>query len=146
MSQETEKAINIFKEVKKLNFPTDCFIVVGSGIMAVKNIREAYDLDIVVSEELFEKCKNKDWELKPWTRVGTIGKPWLKKGITELMVEIISGDEILNLKALKKEGEEINGIWFLSLKQLIKFKKAYGRSKDFDDIALMEKYLNSKII
>lgn len=146
MSQETEKAINIFEEIKKLNFPIDHFIVIGSGIMAAKNIREAYDLDIVVSETLFEKCKTENWELKPWTKAGTLGKSWLKKDITDLMLEVIAGDELLDLETLKKEGEKIEGIWFISLKQLIRFKIAYGRPKDFDDIVLIEQYLNSKIV
>ena len=143
---ETEIAIDIFEELKKLNFPADDFIVIGSGIMAAKNIREAYDLDIVVSEALFEKCKTEGWELKPWTKVGTQGKSWLKNGITDLMLEVMSGDELLDLKALKKEGEKINGIWFISLKQLIRFKTAYGRPKDFDDIVMIEEYLNSNIV
>lgn len=136
----TPVPIDIFEEIKKLNFPPDHFIVVGSGIMAVKGIRDAYDLDIVVSQELFDKCKSEGWELKPWTRSGRIGKDWLKGDIADLMIESQLGDEDYNLEKLKEEGELINGIWFLSLDQLIKFKRNYGRPKDFDDIALMEKY------
>ncbi|MFM2357492.1 MAG: hypothetical protein RJA61_229 [Candidatus Parcubacteria bacterium] len=141
-----KKAINIFEEIHKLNFPSDQYIVVGSGIMAVKGIREACDLDIVVSQELFEKCKSEDWEVMPWTRSGKLGKEWLKKGITDLMLEVMSGDKTFDLKTLVKEGEKVQGVWFMSLSQLIFFKKEYGRQKDFDDITLMEKYIkeNSK--
>lgn len=141
MTHTHQKAINIFEEVKKLDFPSEHFMVVGSGIMAVKGIRDAYDLDIVVSQELFNKCKNDEWELKPWTRSGRIGKDWLKGGSVDLVTEIQSGDEDYDLEKLKEEGEFIDGVWFLSLNQLIKFKRIYGRPKDFDDIALMEKYL-----
>ncbi len=133
--------MNIFEEINKLNFPPDHFIVVGSGIMAVKGIRDACDLDIVVSQELFEKCKNNGWELKPWTRSGRPGKEWLKGDIAELMTEMQSDDRDLDLEVLKKEGELINGIWFLNLQQLSNLKKEYGRPKDFDDVALIEKYL-----
>lgn len=134
-------AIDIFREVKKLNFPPGHFVVVGSAIMAVKGIRPAYDLDIVVTQELFDTCKSEGWELKPWTRTGKVGKEWLKKGTTDLLLELGFGDEALTAKDLMKEGEFIDGFWFLSLDQLIKFKKDYGRPKDFDDIALMEKFL-----
>lgn len=136
--------IDIFKEVKALNFPSDHFIVVGSAIMSVKGIRPAYDLDIVISQELFETCKSQDWELKPWTRAGYPGKEWLKKGITDLMLEVNCGNERFDLPALKKEGEVIDGIWFMSLSQLITFKKAYGRPKDFQDIELIQKFLDNK--
>ena len=109
--------------------------------MAIKGIREAYDLDIVVSKELFDTCKSNGWEPKTWTRSGRPGKDWLRKDIVDLMTETLSGNENYDLERLKKEGELINGVWFLSLNQLIKFKQDYGRPKDFDDIALMEKYL-----
>lgn len=138
MSQEP---IDIFAEVKKLNFPTRDFIVVGSGILAAKGIRPAYDLDIVVTEELFEKCKSEGWEIMPWTRTGKIGKEWLKKGISDLMLEISFEDKGLSARDLIKDGEIIKGINFLSLAQLIAFKKEYGRQKDFDDIRLVETYL-----
>lgn len=121
-------------------------MVVGSGIMAVKGIREAYDLDILVSQELFDKCKNAGWELQPWTRARRPGKEWLKGETADLMVEIQSANEDYDLDKLKKGGELVHGVWFLSLAQLIKFKKDYGRQKDFDDIALMEKYLKDNAI
>jgi hypothetical protein len=141
MIHPLQKPIDIFVEVKKLNFPSDQFMVVGSGIMAAKGIRDVHDLDIVVSQELFDACKLAGWELKQWTRPGRPGKEWLKKDNVDLMVEIQSKDEDYNLQNLKEDGELINGIWFLSIEQLIKFKKDYGRPKDFDDIVAMENYL-----
>lgn len=141
MTNVLKKAVNIFEEVEKLNFPINEYIIVGSGIMAVKEIRDAYDLDIVVSQKLFEKCKNSGWELKPWTRSGRPGQAWLKQGDVDIMTEIQLGDEDFNLEKLQKEGQLIKGIWFLSLNQLIKFKRQYGRDRDFDDISLIEKYL-----
>lgn len=144
MTHTPQRSINIFEEVKKLNFPTDHFMVVGSGIMAIKGIRDACDLDLVVSEELFlDQSKSGNWELKTWTRDGRPGKDWLKGDAVELMTEIQSGDEDFDLEKLKREGECIDGIWFLSLDQLIKFKLNYGRPKDFDDIALIRKYLTA---
>lgn len=138
--------LNIFRELERLNFPKDQFIVVGSGIMAAKGIRPSYDLDIVVSPELFERCENEDWELRPWTRTGSVGKPWLEKGTSDLMLEIHYNGEGLDIHDLKRDGEQIHGYWFISLPQLIRFKKVYGRPKDFEDIALIEKYLDENMI
>lgn len=141
MTHIPQKAVNIFEEVRKLGFSSEQFIVIGSGIMAVRGIRDAYDLDIVVSQELFDICESNGWELKPWTHPRKIGKHWLKKGKIELMTDIQSGDEDYDLERLKKEGELINNVWFISLSQLIKLKRNYGRPKDFNDINLMEEYL-----
>jgi len=135
--------IDIFKEVEKLGFPEGEYIVVGSGIMAAKGIRPAYDLDIVVTQKLFNDCIKNGWELRPWTRTGKVGKEWLKKEGVELLLELGFQNEAMTAIDLMKEGEVINGIPFLSLYQLIKFKKDYGRPKDFDDIALMKEYLKS---
>ena len=80
--------MNIFEEIEKLNFPNDEFIIVGSGIMAVKGIRDTNDLDIVVSPELFEKCKNDGWEIQSWTKEGIEGMDWLKKGNIDLYMQL----------------------------------------------------------
>ncbi len=139
--KEEMTPIDIFKELEKLNFPIGEYVVAGSGIMSAKGIRPAYDLDIVVTQELFDECLENGWELRPWTRTGKVGKSWLKKEGVELLLELGFEDEAMTAKDLMKEGEIVNGVPFLSLHQLIKFKKDYGRPKDFEDIALMEEYL-----
>lgn len=137
-----KKPINLYEEINKLNLPKDHFMIVGSGIMSIKGIRNSHDLDLVISEELFEKLKtSSDWQLKLWTKTG-IGREWLKNDIADLVVDMRIGDEIYDLERLKSEGEKIDDMWFLSLKQLIEFKRVYGRQKDFDDIEMIEKYLS----
>ena len=143
MPSPDQTPINIFEEVRKLDFPSDQFIIVGSGIMAAKGIRPAYDLDIVVTQELFDSCKANGWELRPWTRTGKVGKEWLKRGITDLLLELGFDDGAMTATDLMKNGETIDGLHFLSLEQLIKFKRDYGRPKDFEDIALIEEFLRN---
>jgi hypothetical protein len=137
--------LDVLTEVKKLNFPDGHFMVVGSGILSITGIRPAYDLDIVISKELFEKCKKDGWEIKPWTRPGPILHEWLKKDNIELMVEMNIDEKVYRLNDLTDEAMIVDGIHFLSLNQLIEFKEAYGRQKDFDDIMLIKKYLESHI-
>jgi hypothetical protein len=133
--------VNIFEEIAKLNFPPDQYIVVGSGIMAAKGIREAKDLDIIVTPELFEKCKAEDWELLPWTKEGIPGKEWLKKGPVELFVQLSLKAGGVPAKELLKNAEIINGIPFITLKQHMEFKAEFGRPQDFADIEMIKKYL-----
>ncbi len=134
-------AMDIFEELRGLSFSPNQYVVVGSGIMAAKGIRNTNDLDIVVTPELFEKCKREGWEVKPWTKPGKEGKEWLKRGAVELYLEVNEGDINPTTEDLLKEAEFINGIPFNTLERLVEFKRAYGRPKDFEDIALIEKYL-----
>lgn len=134
-------SIDLFDKIRALTFPDGQYVIVGSGIMAAKGIREAHDLDIVVTPELFEKCRNEGWEVRPWTKPGMEGKEWLKKGNVDLHLEVSSGDVRSTAEDLLREAEIMNGIPFITLQQLIAFKRAYGRPKDFEDIKLIEEYL-----
>ncbi len=135
--------MDIFEEVRKQNFPSGHYIVVGSGIMVVKGIRDTQDLDIVVSEALFEQCKAEGWETHEWTKAHIPGKPWLRKGNVELYIEISRKTGGIPLEGLLAEAEVIQGIPFITLERLIDFKKEYGRQKDFEDIEMIEQYLRN---
>src|ERR1700733_10485656 len=80
-------SMDIFEEVKKLHFPLGQYVIVGSGTMAAKNIRESHDIDIVVSEKLFNECKKAGWKILPWTYEKP-GQIYLKRGFTELYLDV----------------------------------------------------------
>jgi len=131
--------MNIFEEIQKLNFPSGQYVVVGSGPMAARGIREAQDIDIVVMPEFFEKCKQEDWEQIPWT----YEKPeqvYLKKGLVELYLDVNCGNFNPTTEELLQRADMINNIPFVSLADLIGFKKEYNKPKHLRDIELIEKY------
>lgn len=136
--------MNIFKEIAKLNFPPDQYIIVGSGIMAVKGIREANDLDIIVTPELFEKCKIEGWEIHPWTKEGIPGKEWLKKGIIDLYVQLSLKGGGVSAKELLRDAEFINSVPFITLENHMKYKAEFGRPQDLADIQMIKDYLSKK--
>lgn len=135
--------MDIFLEVKKLNFPPNQYIVVGSGIMAAKGIRETNDLDIIVTPELFEQCKKEGWETHPWTKKDIPGKEWLKRGDVELYEQLSRKTGGITAKKLLENAEVIQGIPFINLETFMDFKKEYGRPKDFEDIRLVKEYLSN---
>ncbi len=53
------------KRVKKLNLPTNEYVVIGSGLLDVLGIRKAVDIDIVASRQLFKKLQ-KEKHKKKW--------------------------------------------------------------------------------
>lgn len=132
--------MNIFNQIKKLNFPLGKYVVVGGAAMAARGIKNTRDIDIVVTPDLFEKCKREGWrpKLKPNGEIG------LQKGIVEVYLDVNCGDFNPTTEYLIQSSEIINGILFLNLKNVIRFKKEYGKEKDARDIGLIEKYLEAQ--
>lgn len=134
--------MNIFEDIKKLKFPQGQYIIVGSGPLVARGIRETNDIDIVVSPELFEKCKKDWWEQLPRTYPDKIGQIYLRHGYIELFLDVNCGDFNPTLAELLQRADIIQGISFVSLEDVIKFKKAYNKPKHIQDIKMIEQYFN----
>jgi len=135
--------MDIFEKVKNLNLPLGEYLIAGSGPMAARSIRDYKDIDILVTERLYEKLKKDDWEI---VEVDGVNDKFevLKKDKYEAGKNLWFGDYRPNSEFLITNAEIINGIPFLPLPELVKFKKALGREKDLKDIKLIEDYLNNK--
>lgn len=122
---------NFLEELKKLDLPEGEYAIFGSGPLAVRGIREAEDLDVVVTKNLYEKLKEKYPEEKERINIGNI--------------EVIPPNApiIENAEELIKRGEIIKGFRFVSLKDIIEWKKKMGREKDLKDIELVKGYLKN---
>ena len=134
--------MDIVAEIKKLNLPPGKYVVVGSGPMAVRGLREAHDIDIVVMPDIFEQYKAAGWEVVPWTYEDHKGQMYLRKGVFELYLDVNCGDFWPTTTDLINRAEIIEGIPFTNLNDTISFKKAYGREKHLKDVAVIENYLN----
>ena len=55
------------QHLKKLNLPPDQFMVVSSGALSVRGIRESKDIDVIVTDSLWsELTKKYKVELNEW--------------------------------------------------------------------------------
>lgn len=127
--------MNMKQKISELGLPDNQFIVVGSGIMAAVGIRDSDDIDMIVSEELFRQLEDSGWEHDEWADqvvlkrdVFDIGTQWDGKAIDELI----------------DTATRIEGIPYLSLQDLRKWKKEKGRDKDIRDIKLIDAYLEAQ--
>ena len=77
--------MNIIQKVQKLNLPIGEYVVVGSAILELKNIRPAQDIDLVVSSKLF-----KDLQYQGWKRKWFFRGMFQRKAITNGRVEAFS--------------------------------------------------------
>ena len=106
--------------------------------MAAAGIREAKDIDLLVSEEVYERLKNSGWQ--------KISKGPEDEPITYDVFEAhtkwgFNSSYSPTLEYLLATSTEVEGIPFGSLLEVRKWKVASGREKDIADIKLIDLYL-----
>lgn len=128
-----------FEELKSINLPAGNLAVFGSGPMCVRGLRECQDLDVIVTEKVFnEYLQNLDWELKEHNNSKYLKNKNLE---IELWKNWALGD--WNIQELIKDSEVINGIPFVKLEYVLKWKKINNLEKDLKDIKIIEDYLKN---
>ncbi|MFP4539720.1 MAG: hypothetical protein ACLFNN_02170 [Candidatus Paceibacterota bacterium] len=121
----------LLAEFAKLNIPDGQYAIYGSGPLAIRGIREARDLDVVVRDGFYQEL------IKEY--------PEKEKG----KIEINAGDiEIFPAwNSLINEPEEvigraelIEGFRFITIEDLVIWKKELDREKDHKDLKLIKRY------
>ena len=130
--------IEFIEKVNALEFDPSGYIVVGSGILCALEIRQADDVDVVVTEDLFKKLGNNPKYQKKYFDDGSY---YLTHELYEIGPSWDSRDDKPNFDELKKSEQIIDGIPFVSLERLRSWKFEQGRPKDVQDIALIDAYL-----
>ncbi|HOA47312.1 MAG TPA: zinc ABC transporter substrate-binding protein [Candidatus Pacearchaeota archaeon] len=129
MNKKFEKLLD---ELRKLDLPDGKYAILGSGPLAVRGIREARDLDIIVTDDLYKKLQ-KEYSQNDKIKLGKI--------------EIFSANgwrsKFGDLTKMIKKAEKIQGLRFVCLEDLIEWKTKLGRPKDLEDIKLIKDYLKS---
>lgn len=129
--------MDIFKKLAELNLPLGEYVLVGSGPLAARGLREANDLDIVVSHKLFSILHDSG----KYKEVEKYGLIFLQSGDVEIIPQLDWDAYQTVVEEAIRTADIINGFPFLSIPETIKFKTAMGREKDFKDIELLKNYL-----
>lgn len=142
-----EKSINMnkqkFNAIRALNLPLGHYAITGSGPLGIRNLRPINDIDLVFSEELWQKL--------------SATYPVVFKGGNQVMVVEEGKIEVYGswtyraspgptIQEIIDEAEIIDGLPFMSIPHTIFCKRDLGREKDFKDIALLEAWLNTRSI
>ena len=128
---------NLLDKVKALNLPLGEYALFGSAPMFVRGLREEmHDVDIVVTEKLWEKMQAvPGWKME----TANSGDPVLRCEKLELFGGWAPGE--WDVDALIRTADVIDGLPFVTLANVLKWKKAYGREKDLADVKKIEEYL-----
>jgi hypothetical protein len=135
--------MDIYKKLHELNFPLGEYVVVG-GAIAAHGIREAHDLDILVTPNLYVRLQGEGYIQSRQERDLRTSRLLLDKDGVQILPNFMLGNYIGDTKKLIKNADIIQGFPFIKLRELMKFKKELGRPKDFEDIKLIKNYFKSK--
>ncbi len=134
--------MSIVEKVKALNLPFGQYVVVASGVMEAVGIREAGDADIAVTPGLFSEMRTTG----EWEEIIKYNKVFLKKDGFDIIPELNWDKYSTTTEEAISSAMVIDGVPFMNLGELCKFKRALGRDKDFADIVLIEEYLKANSI
>ncbi len=126
------------EELKALQFPIGEYVIVSSGPMAIRGIRECSDIDLIVSDKLFEELSQKYPVIKG-THVSKIDI-----GNISCMHRTDNPDDLYPTKKQIAEAEMIEGFPFQSLETCLYFKENSDREKDKNDVKLIKEYLSNQ--
>jgi hypothetical protein len=132
-------ARDIVSKVTALQLPPASYIVFGSGPLAAAGLREANDIDLFVSEDVYAYLENAGWKQ---VYKGPGDTP-ITHGDFEAHQHWTFSPYQPTLAHLQASATYIDGVAFASLKEVRKWKMASRRPKDLRDITLIDTYLKS---
>lgn len=130
----------LLKELKDLDLPSGKYVVVGSGALGARGIREPKDFDILVSNSLWLQLSQRH----PVVSEYSVEK--IKLGNLEILGNgsIYRDGGIASVEKQIKTADIIESLPFLRLDLLKRFKQKMGREKDMKDVELIDKYLSTR--
>lgn len=118
------------------------YAVCGSGPLHVRGMREAHDVDLIVSQEVYESYKAAGW--KETLYPGDPGRPRaLSFGDFDMGTTWSVGSYNPNPQKLIDDADDIDGVAFVKLSEVLEWKTAAKRPKDLADISLIIDYVSS---
>ena len=125
-----------FELINNLNLPKEEYYILSSGSLAIFGLRdEPGDLDLCVSEDLFEILKQ---------RYGLTELDRNECGFYKIndLVEIVKNKKsTFDEKRVWEKGYPVE-----SLQSILQFKKGRMKKRDAEDIAKIEQYLSQREI
>jgi hypothetical protein len=124
--------MNIRQEISELGLPEDSYLVVGSSVLAALGLRDPYDIDMIVTDEVFKMLSERGWQQHQ-----AVDQILLRQGNFDIGT-IWSG---MKIEDLQDTAMVIDGLPCISLQHLKAWKVRRGTEKDRLDVELIDNYL-----
>jgi hypothetical protein len=121
--------------VRRLDLPAGQYAVFGSGPIVVRGLREGADIDLVVTPELYARLR----DTPEWTpRPRADGGETLARDDFDVMERLEFPGYVGDVPGMIADAERIDGVPFVRLPELRRFKAALNRPKDHVDLDLID--------
>ena len=139
MIDNNQKKFNL---LISLNLPSDQYVITGSGPLGIRNLREIGDIDLIVSEELWNILVQEHGI----TSHNGVEKITFPGNVVEAFHEGSfppkkSNETISSVNERISNAEIIDGLPFDRIEYVLYYKEKNGRKKDENDIILIKKWL-----
>lgn len=127
------------ERVKELGLPLDQMIIIGSGILDQLGIRQSTDIDVAVDRAVLEKiARSSNWAKK----LDKNQRRYLVKcdGSAEIWDGWEIDGRIVEYDELLDHAVEYDGVKFVNLDFLRRWKNWRGREKDIQDVRLIDEW------
>lgn len=130
----------LIDKLKQLNLPPDQYAVISSGVLAVRGIREANDLDLVVTNSLWKLLTQR------YQTERTKHRPVIRPDPDiEILGPAYDPDhDLFESDRLVRQAELIDNIPYIPLETTKLIKQKMGRTKDLRDIKLINQYQKNR--
>lgn len=128
----------LIRLLSSLDLPSEDFVVFGSGPLLAHGLKDTVDdLDVLARGEAWRKAERLATPEPAPSGVGRVVKPFNDS------IEIFDAwaPKGWDVDQLIDEADIIEGIRFVPLKTVLKWKESAHRPKDDDDIALLRDHL-----
>lgn len=119
------------EQLQAMNLPEGKYVVIGSAIMEICGLREAADLDVLVTDEVFAQHQDKYPEVKP-------GRLQISEDFELCRLDPMIYD---GFEGRLEKAEIHDGIPFMGLADLLFWKEKRARPKDLVDAKMIREYL-----
>ncbi len=126
----------LFEKLKTLYLEPGTYAVFGSGPMGIRGLKECHDIDVIVTENLWNEFASRpDWEM---LEMPSDGEKYLSRDDIELWKNWAPGT--WNIEQLIAEAEVIDGLPFVQLRRVLDWKVINSREKDLKDAEVIQAY------
>ena len=128
---------DLLQRVQELKLPIGRYALFGSAPLGIRGLKNCHDIDIIVTEDLWNEYKKRDWEIKMMPQ----GSQYLWNDEIELWKDWKHGQ--WNIRQLIGEAEIIDELPFVKLERVLEWKRQNGREKDLEDVETVERFLRN---
>ncbi len=127
----------LIAELDQLQLPTDQYAITSSGVLAIRSLRSAHDLDIIVTSDLWVKLSR--------TYPITQTKDFQSINIGNIQIlgtgSYFTNNDSYPVDAQIQSADLIQGKKFVSLAIVRDIKLTRNKTKDIIDIQIIDDYL-----